>query len=94
MSKRCVLSMTLASAVALGAWSSAEPLWAFDLPGPMKGVATGLTEEGKKVAIKKVEEAAEEMKRKLREEAHAQLEAQIKKVDDELKKKVAEIMKS
>lgn len=93
MSKRCVLSMTLASAVALGAWSSAEPLWAFDLPGPMKGVATGLTEEATHLAIKKAEEAAEEVKRKLREKAHEQLEAQIKKIDDELKRKVDELKK-
>lgn len=92
MKKQRMLLWTLIATLALG--SSVGTSSAFDLPGPMKNMTTGLTEEAKKVAIKKVEEAAEEAKKKLREEAHAQLETQIKKIDEELKKQVEKIMSS
>lgn len=89
-SKRSLFSMTLALALALGTWSSAEPSWA-QLPGVPNLLGDGvdkakqkLIEEGKQKLIEGTAKAKAELRKRLEKEMSVQLDQGEKQLDEKL----------
>ena len=87
-----ILLATMVGTLALGAWNSTEPSWAFDPLGQMKEVGTSVKTGATEVVIRQLEEAKNkakaELQAQLEKEMRAQLEKGFKALDEEFDKKI------